>query len=752
MKRLSVLSLLAAFAGLSAPSLALAGAKAPRFTVSGYLTDTAGNAVTTEVKLTARLYDDKAAATSAAFLTESFTLTPDKDGFFALEVGSTVTLDPAKFDIPSTAGDPNLYLGLQVGDEGEMSPRFKLNSAPWALSVDWTGVTGAPDFSLSTHTHAFSAITDAPAFAPETHTHAFADLTSVPADLADGDQGVTLAKAPLEVSTDGKTVSLATTGCAGGQVLKFNGTTFVCDEDVKESGAGGGTVTSVTASAPLSVALPSSTPQITLPKATGSADGYLSAADWAAFNAKGPGTVTSVTGTAPVAVATGTSTPVVSMAKASATANGYLSSADWTTFNAKGAGTVTNVTATAPLSVATGTSTPALSISQANGTTSGFLSAADWATFNGKQAAITATAPLSLTGGALSITKCAANQILKMNAGATAFVCAADTVGTVTNVTGTAPVTVTNGTSTPAISMAAASGSANGYLSSADWTTFNGKAPASGSANYVQNTTTQQASSSFNVSGTGAIGSTLLVGGTVSTGLGGPTNLKVDGLAPAFLAGSDAALGFNTYSAGGSTGWTYAVADKPVAWIALGVAASRMVFGVRPPAAAGTTFNASDASTLLIASDGKVGIGAGITSATLSQALHVVGDAYKTVGGDSWALSSDLRLKQHVAPLSNSLERMLALRGVSFEWRDPAKYGGPGRHMGFIAQEVEAVLPEWVYDGPDGYKVLATEGFNALAVESMRELKQENDALRSQVQSLEKRLAALEKLAASARH
>ena len=47
------------------------------------------------------------------------------------------------------------------------------------------------------------------------------------------------------------------------------------------------------------------------------------------------GTVTSVTGTSPILVATGTTTPEISMVKANGTTNGYLSSADWTTFNNK---------------------------------------------------------------------------------------------------------------------------------------------------------------------------------------------------------------------------------------------------------------------------------------------------------------------------------------------------------------------------------------------------------------------------------
>ena len=50
------------------------------------------------------------------------------------------------------------------------------------------------------------------------------------------------------------------------------------------------------------------------------------------------------------------------------------------------------------------------------------------------------------------------------------------TTGTVTSVTGTAPV-VSSGGTTPAISMPVATTSVNGYLSSTDWSTFNAKQP-----------------------------------------------------------------------------------------------------------------------------------------------------------------------------------------------------------------------------------------------------------------------------------
>ena len=61
------------------------------------------------------------------------------------------------------------------------------------------------------------------------------------------------------------------------------------------------------------------------------------------------------------------------------------------------------------------------------------------------------------------------------------------TSGTVTSVTGTAPV-VSSGGTTPAISMPVATTSVNGYLSSTDWTTFNGKQPAGTYVNSVSGT------------------------------------------------------------------------------------------------------------------------------------------------------------------------------------------------------------------------------------------------------------------------
>jgi hypothetical protein len=123
------------------------------------------------------------------------------------------------------------------------------------------------------------------------------------------------------------------------------------------------------------------------------------------------------------------------------------------------------------------------------------------------------------TSGSLTITNTAPDQVVSLTGAGTTSISGTypnftvtsndQFTGTVTSVTGTAPV-VSSGGNTPAISMAAATGSVDGYLTSTDWTTFNSKAPAvTYTTNYVpfgQGTTTPNLSASFTyTTGTGAL-------------------------------------------------------------------------------------------------------------------------------------------------------------------------------------------------------------------------------------------------------
>lgn len=102
-------------------------------------------------------------------------------------------------------------------------------------------------------------------------------------------------------------------------------------------------------------------------------------------------------------------------------------------------------------------------------------------------APLTAGTAISVTNtaGAVTIANTAPDQTVSLTAGTgistsgtypnfTITNTAPSSGGTVTSVTGTSPV-VSSGGNTPAISMAAATGSVDGYLTSTDWTTFNNK-------------------------------------------------------------------------------------------------------------------------------------------------------------------------------------------------------------------------------------------------------------------------------------
>lgn len=201
----------------------------------------------------------------------------------------------------------------------------------------------------------------------------------------------------------------------------------------------------------------------------GSAAAVLVAIQIIIENYAGGGTgVTSVTATSPI-TSSGGATPDISISAATSSVNGYLSSTDWSTFNGKQAALgytpVSNalmINTTAPLTGGGAlTSDKTLAITQATTSTNGYLSSTDWNTFNSKGS------------------------------------------GTVTGVTGTAPV-VSSGGAAPAISMAAATTSVNGYLTSADWTTFNSK------PNYVT-----AGNWNLGVQGGGTLGTTSLPGNII---------------------------------------------------------------------------------------------------------------------------------------------------------------------------------------------------------------------------------------------
>lgn len=79
-----------------------------------------------EQVLTFRLYPTEFAGPETALWTEVFPLFLT-DGLFSVELGTQVPLDTLLRE------QPELWLGITVNDDAELSPRFKLDSVPYAL-------------------------------------------------------------------------------------------------------------------------------------------------------------------------------------------------------------------------------------------------------------------------------------------------------------------------------------------------------------------------------------------------------------------------------------------------------------------------------------------------------------------------------------------------------------------------------------------------------------------------------------------
>jgi hypothetical protein len=102
---------------------------------------------------------------------------------------------------------------------------------------------------------------------------------------------------------------------------------------------------------------------------------------------------------------------------------------------------------------------------------------------------------------------------------------------------------------------------------------------------------------------------------------------------------------------------------------------------------------------------GNVGIG--ITSPGYK--LDVQGgdiNASGNVRAAGIALTSDRRWKRNIMPLKNSIEKIMMINGVSYDWAIddyPEKHFTNKKQIGVIAQNIQAVFPELVLEDNEGY-------------------------------------------------
>jgi hypothetical protein len=95
--------------------------------------------------------------------------------------------------------------------------------------------------------------------------------------------------------------------------------------------------------------------------------------------------------------------------------------------------------------------------------------------------------------------------------------------------------------------------------------------------------------------------------------------------------------------------------------------------------------------------------------------------------------SSDIRLKNNIQPIENSLEKINQIGGYSFEWNVEKQNIYTGKDYGVIAQEIEEILPELVQTREDGYKAVKYDKLVSLLIEGIKDLSKEIEVLKKQV-------------------
>lgn len=144
----------------------------------------------------------------------------------------------------------------------------------------------------------------------------------------------------------------------------------------------------------------------------------------------------------------------------------------------------------------------------------------------------------------------------------------------------------------------------------------------------------------------------------------------------------------------------------------------------------------------------------GIDQVSPTHLLHVNGIARSSQS--TWATSSDRRVKENIKSINSALPLIQQFNPITFQWRHHYRKDHQGLkdlNYGFIAQEVEQIVPEMVtqvedvIDGKqvDDFRVLTTDALLPLLVKAVQEQQETIDQQKQQIANLEERLTRVER-------
>jgi hypothetical protein len=284
---------------------------------------------------------------------------------------------------------------------------------------------------------------------------------------------------------------------------------------------------------------------------------------------------------------------------------------------------------------------------------------------------------------------------------------------------------------------------ASQYVQTNDSRLSDPRPPTPSSSNYIQNATSQQANTNFNISGNGVINGRIGVGtnaplskldvrGNVTIGL--PAFAPIFGINALFVANDDGGDPNNYFRIDGSGDTLYIVASSQPG-------ASRGARLILRTGAAGM----AEADRITIDESGNVGI-SGLVAVNLASGNTAL--CHNGFGVLS-SCSSSLRYKTAIQPFQSGLSLVRSLHPVTFNWKSDGS-----RDLGLIAEEVAAVEPRLVTHNQKGeiegvkYDRLTAVLINASKEQqALIELHQKQIAIQqSMIEKLRTRVSALEKL------
>ncbi|KUG08310.1 tail fiber domain-containing protein [Solirubrum puertoriconensis] len=247
-----------------------------------------------------------------------------------------------------------------------------------------------------------------------------------------------------------------------------------------------------------------------------------------------------------------------------------------------------------------------------------------------------------------------------------------------------------------------------------------GKANNTGSANtFTGSASGQSTTSGNNNTFAGASSGIRNTSSNDNTYLGAASGFNSTGACNTFV-GSGCGIGNTT----GSNNW------------ALGFQAGPTEGNLQNCGAIGYRAQVGQSNSLALGGTGNFAVRVGIGTPMPQATLHVIGNIQASGAIEQ---VSDARYKTQIRPLENALSKVLALRGVSFNWRAgefPEQRFSDRPQLGFVSQEVETQYPELVSEDTHGRQRLDYGRLTAVLVEAIKEQQLQLETLRNELAAM----------------